>query len=253
MKEIVVQEEFQPLISEAITRIREYFDERFLAAYLHGSLDHGDAIPNISDMDCYIVIKDDLNDNDKAWRSDNENKLQNKYPIINGVHLSTHSAEEVKKDAYTRFILKYNSSLYDGVDIAESFNTEEFGVIKPDKGIAKSRLKFAKQCFADALNGKQPECTGELPENTYYIARKFARYFGIIEGAYWLMSINRFNSFKKEQVLMDLRENCSEFNDVLDLTEKILLNPVESEISHEEFLAKISPFMLMIFESISKI
>ena len=39
-----------------------------------------------------------------------------------------HSAKEVKEDAYTRFILKYNSALYDGVDIAESFNTEEFGV-----------------------------------------------------------------------------------------------------------------------------
>ena len=131
------------------------------------------------------------------------------------------------------------------------FNTEEFGIIKPDKSVAKSRLKFARQCFDDALNGKQPACTGELPENTYYIARKFARYFVIIEGAYWLMSINQFNSFEKEQVLMDLRENCSEFNDVLDLTEKILLNPVEAGISHEEFLVKISPFMLMIFESIS--
>ena len=246
-----MQKEFQPVVDEAIMRVKEYFSGRFLAAYLHGSLNYGDAISNISDMDCYIVIMDNLSDNDKAWISDSENNLQDKYPIINGVHLSVHSAEEVKKDAYTRFILKYNSSLYDGVDIVEIFNTEEFGIIKPDKSVAKSRLKFARQCFDDALNGKQPACTGELPENTYYIARKFARYFVIIEGAYWLMSINQFNSFEKEQVLMDLRENCSEFNDVLDLTEKILLNPVEAGISHEEFLVKISPFMRMIFESIS--
>lgn len=248
-----MQKEFQPLVDDAIMRIRKYFSKRFLAAYLHGSLNYGDAIPNISDMDCYIVIKDDLNDDDKAWISDTENSLQNKYPIINGVHLSTHSAEEVKKDAYTRFMLKYNSSLYDGADIVEAFNTEEFGIIKPDKSAAKMRLKFAKQCFADALNGKQPACTGELPENTYYIARKFARYFVIIEGAYWLMSINKFNSFKKEQVLIDLKENCSEFNNVLDLTEKVLLNPVGTGIPHEEFLAKISPFMLMMFESISNV
>ena len=248
-----MQKEFQPLVDDAIMQVKKYFSKRFLAAYLHGSLNYGDAIPNISDMDCYIVIKDDLNNNDKTWISDNENKLQNKYPIINGVHLSTHSAEEVKKDAYTRFILKYNSSLYDGVDIAESFNTEEFGVIKPDKSVAKSRLKFAKQCFDDALNGKQPACTGELPKNTYYIARKFARYFVIIEGAYWLMSINKFISFEKEKVLIDLRENCSEFNDVLDLAEKVLLNPVEAGISHEDFGVKISPFMVMIFEHISNL
>ncbi len=248
-----MQKEFRPLVDNAIRSVKEYFGERFLAAYLHGSLNYGDAVPNISDMDCYIVIRDNLSDIDKKWISDTENNLQNKYPIINGIHLSTHALEEVKKDAYTRFMLKYNSSLYDGVDIVEFFDTEEFGAIKPNKKLAKSRLKFAKQCFADALDGRQPECTGELPENTYYIARKFARYFIIIEGAYWLMSINKFNSFKKEQVLKDLRENCSEFSDVLDLTEKVLLSPVETKISHEEFLDEIRPFMLMMFESISNI
>ncbi len=155
-----MQKEFQPLVVEAIKRVRVYFGERFLAAYLHGSLNYGDAIPNISDMDCYIIIKDDLNDDDKSWIDENENSLQKKYPIIDSVHLSTHSAEELKKDAYTRFMLKYNSSLYTGIDIVEVFNKEEFGVIKPDKNVAKARLKFAKQCFADALNSKQPACTG---------------------------------------------------------------------------------------------
>lgn len=92
---------------------------------------------------------------------------------------------------------------------------------------------------------------GELPENTYYIARKFARYFIVIEGAYWLMSVNKFNSFQKEQVLMDLRENCSEFNYIFDLTEKVLTDPIGAEIPHKEFLMKISPFVLMMFESLS--
>ena len=83
-----MQKEFQPVVDEAIMRVKEYFSGRFLAAYLHGSLNYGDAISNISDMDCYIVIMDNLNDNDKAWISDSENNLQDKYPIINGVHLS---------------------------------------------------------------------------------------------------------------------------------------------------------------------
>ena len=126
-------------------------------------------------------------------------------------------------------------------------------MIKADKNIAKTRLKFAKQCFEDALNGKQPASTGELPKNTYYISRKFARYFVIIEGAYRLMSINKFNSFEKGQVLIGLREACPEFNHVLDLTEKVLQNPVEAGITHEEFLEKINPFMSMIFENISNI
>ena len=234
-------------------RVKKYFNKSFLAAYLHGSLNYGDAIPNISDMDCYIVIDGDLSNEDKAWISDTENCLQNQYPIIDGVHLSTHSVEEVKKDAYGRFMLKYNSSLYEGIDIVKIFNTEEYGIIKPDKNAAKVRLNFARQCFDDALNGKQPACTGELPENTYYIARKFARYFVIIEGAYWLMSINQFVSFEKEQVLLGLRKNCSECNDIFDLTEAVLLNPVEAQISHADFLFKIRPFMERIFQSISNL
>lgn len=251
--ETTVQKEFLPLVDDAVTQIRKYFGKRFLAAYLHGSLNYGDAIPAISDMDCYIVIKDDLSDDDTVWIRHTENRLQNQYPIVDGVHLSTHSAEEVKKDACTRFILTYNSSLYDGIDIIKVFNTEEFGTIKPDKHAAKMRLKFARQCFADALNGRQPACTGELPENTYYTARKFARYFVIIEGAYWLMSINQFHSFQKERVLMDLRENCPEFNHILDLTEEVLSDPIEAGIPHEEFLINIRPFASMIFESISNI
>lgn len=247
-----MQKEFLPLVDDAIVRVRNYFSRRFLSAYLHGSLNHGDAIPYMSDMDCYIVIKDALKNDDKAWLSDAENYLQHKYPIVNGVHLSTHSAEEVKKDAYTRLILTYNSSLYKGIDIVKVFN-EKFGMIKADKNIAKTRLKFAKQCFEDALNGKQPASTGELPKNTYYISRKFARYFVIIEGAYWLMSINKFNSFEKGQVLIGLREACPGFNHVLDLTEKVLQNPVEAGITHEEFLEKINPFMSMIFENISNV
>jgi len=86
-----------------------------------------------------------------------------------------------------------------------------------------------------------------------HLSRKFARYFVIIEGAYWLISINKFHSFKKEQVLTDLRANCSEFSGVLDLTENVLLNPVRAGITHKEFLTKITPFMLMIFESIANV
>lgn len=55
MTVVISQKEFQPLVDKAIMRVREYFGERFLASYLHGSLNYGDAIPNISDMDCYTV------------------------------------------------------------------------------------------------------------------------------------------------------------------------------------------------------
>lgn len=57
------------MICDAITQDREYFSERFFASYLYGSLNYGDAIPNISDMGCYTVINDNLNYNDKSYFS----------------------------------------------------------------------------------------------------------------------------------------------------------------------------------------
>ena len=101
------------------------------------------------------------------------------------------------------------------------------------------------------LNGKQPASTGEIPQNTYYAARKFARYFVVIEGAYWLMSQNKFKSFSKEDVLSGLKENCKQFEDIFELTDSILRDPVDAGIGHVTYLKRIEPFVEWIFESIS--
>ncbi len=248
---MIIQEEFRALVEETVSMCREYFGRKLIAVYLHGSINYGDAIPGVSDMDCCVVLGEIPCPEDKEWLCKSIDKLQKRFPAAEGIHITTYTVDNLRADKWTRFMLKYNASLYAGIDIVEMLDSESIDKLYPDLQIARARLGFARKCFEDALNGKQPACTGEIPQNTYYAARKFARYFVVIEGAYWLMSQNKFKSFAKEDVLSGLKENCKQFEDIFELTDSILRDPVDAGIGHVTYLKRIEPFVEWIFESIS--
>lgn len=248
-----MQKEYIPLLEEAKEECKNHFKEKLLAFYLHGSIAFNDAVPYISDLDSYIVISGEPTAGDKEFYGRTEGKLQEKYPIINGVHLNIHSREELKEDSFARFILRYNSVLYYGGDIVKALEENGAKRMLPNLETAKGRLSFARQCFSDAIDGKRPANTGSVPENVYYAARKFARYFVIIEGAYFLMAENRFVSFEKETVLKELRNIAPEFKNISDITEKILQDPIEAMIPAEEYLKIIKPLVEYMFDTIFKL
>lgn len=247
-----MQKEFRPLVEEAATLCKNYFAERFLAFYLHGSVAAGDAVPHVSDLDCYVVISQDLTCADEQYLEQMENELQQKYPLINGIHLAVHSVRELAKDQFARFVLKYHSMLYLGSDIAGELDDSGCEKAEPDAAMAKGRLAFARQCFAQAVNHEQPVCTGEIPEDTFYASRKFARYFVVVEGAYFLMSQNKFESFEKEDVLSKLYQYTSGFEKELDMTREILEDPQKAGIPSEEFLERIRALVMWMFDRIEK-
>jgi hypothetical protein len=105
---------------------------------------------------------------------------------------------------------------------------------------------------SDALSQKQPACTGETSQNTFYAARKCARYFIIIEGAYFSMVKNQFVSFPKDEVLKGLFANSKGFEDILTLSTEVLRAPVDANVTHGEYLIKIRPFVEWMLESIAE-
>ena len=248
-----MQSEFRPLVKDAVLYCEKYFDEKLLTIYLHGSIAKGDAIPYVSDLDFYIVISCKLKHKDKKYIEIMEQRLQQKYPIINGIHFSVHSLGDLENDKFARFILKYNSMLYFGKDIVKELDDivgcEKF---EPNVKLAKSRLDFARECFKQALDDKQPMCVDEVPNDTYYAARKYARYFVVIEGAYFLMSQNKFESFEKMDVLDKLYKYTNGFEKELDMTRQILIDSKRTGISHYEFLKRIRSFVEWMFDMIEK-
>ncbi len=247
-----MQKEFTTLVEDATMLCKNYFTEKLLAIYLHGSIAMGDAIPYVSDLDYYIVISGEPVHKDKQWLEQTENELQQKHSIVNGVHLSVHSIIDLTKDKFARFVLKYNSMLYFGNDIVKELDNSGCEKFEPNAEMAKGRLAFAKQCFEQALNNKQPMCTGEIPTDTYYASRKYARYFVVIEGAYFLMSKNDFKSFEKGDVLNKLYKYAHEFEKELDMTCEILKAPYTAGVKHDEFLKRICPFVEWMFNMIEK-
>lgn len=245
-----MQKEFLPIVEEATSRCQGYFAERFIASYLHGSINRSDAVPGVSDLDYYVVIADPLQDTDERWLHVTEEELQRKYPIVEGVHVSVHTLEELKEDRFGRFMLAYNARLWAGEDIVKALNASGCDTYEPNEHVAKARLAFARQCFSEAVNHQQPACTGELPENTYYIARKYARYFVVIEGAYYLMSQGRFTSFAKEEVLEQLCELTEGFNRALELTKRVLDDPEKANVSHDRYLSEIGPLVNWMFDQV---
>ncbi len=196
------------------------FGERLEAIYLTGSLYYGDAVPGVSDLDSFAVLREERpGDATQAERVERE--LERLFPELNGAHVGMLTEKRLASDPFCRFMLRYNSELLSGRDAAGEMDAR-LGGLKPDGRTARLRLPFARRCLADALAGRRPECTGEIPRDPAYAARKLARYFVVVEGAYFLMSRGKFTTFRKEDVLAGLGRECPEFGPELDLARTAL-------------------------------
>ena len=157
-----IQPEFQALTDASLAAAKSALGERLSAFYLHGSVAMGDAIPRISDLDAMLVLNDAVTEHDLAWQKDAEKQLTAQYPVADEVHLSLLSQADLAANSFACFALKYNAALLYGSDAVAALPCPA-----PDKSMAKSRLAFARQCFEDALAGKQPACTGPLPDDPF--------------------------------------------------------------------------------------
>ena len=81
-----MQKEFCPVVEELEYQCKNYFSERLLAAFLHGSIDKGDAVPGVSDLDYLLIISDLLREDDKLWIRNMENILKLQYGVAWALH-----------------------------------------------------------------------------------------------------------------------------------------------------------------------
>ena len=239
------QPEFAPLVQEALARSRAAFGDRLCAFYLHGSIAQGDAVAGISDLDAMLVLTDSVTDADRAQQNTAQQELQSRYPVAEEVHLTLLSLDDLAANDFARFALRYNALLLFGQDVVRTMPCPA-----PDAAMAKGRLAFARQCFDDALSGKQPACTGPLPADPYWQARKFARYFVILEGAYYLMAAGRFTSFAPGDVLPALHQIVPQFSAELQLTQRILNDAPAACVTGRAYLYAIYTLVKWLFSQI---
>lgn len=228
---------FQLPVDDMVHELSLFFGTTLVAIYLGGSIVYGDAIPFESDLDCNVILDGDLDQNKKAFVAELIRRLEKKYPFVNGIHINMRTIDNLKEESFVRFILEHNAKVINGYDIAKKMNLELENSIQPNVETALSRLDFAKSAYTDIVDGKQEVSSLErLPDNTYYAARKLARYLVVIEGAYYLMAVGKFRSFDIDQVLRGLRDERLFTEQVLDLTKLIIKHPIETRIGHRKYL-----------------
>ena len=64
------------------------------------------------------------------------------------------------------------------------------------------------------------------------------------------MTLDRFQSFRKEDVLQGLWENTTGFESILALSETVLVDPLSAGVAHKDVLKKIRPIVEWMFREI---
>jgi hypothetical protein len=237
------QEEFKGLIAAADECCARRFGARLMAAYIAGSVAFDEALPGASDLDWFMFLRDEPSTADKSWRYRAQKRLEIRFPAAAEVHLNLFSVHWLKREKFSRFILRYNAVKVRGRDLVAELEHSGFRTPRPSRGLAKSRLPFVRKCLKEALAGRRPPSLAELPEDPFLTTRKLARNFVIVEGAYALMSAGAFKSFRQEAVFCGLRRISRRWGSLIDTTQAILEDPRRAAVRPAEFMREVNPFM----------
>jgi hypothetical protein len=104
-----IQIEFRPVIQLALELCTDRFGESLKAIYIGGSVAFGEALAGVSDADWWMFQELEPNESDKSWCRDKGSMLNERYPVVNGFHLSLCSLERLREEPIWRFIFRYNS------------------------------------------------------------------------------------------------------------------------------------------------
>jgi len=240
---MTIQPEFENLVEAADRRCLTRFGDRLAATYLAGSVAVGEAWPGASDLDWFVFLHDEPTPADMAWRRRTRARLESQFPAAAEVHLNIHCRERLEREAFWRFILRYNAARIRGDNVVAQARRAGFATPRPSRKLAKSRLPFVRHCLAEAVAGRCPPALAQLPADPFLASRKLARNFVVVEGAFVLMCQRRFKSFKQEAVLRGLRQSTRRWSGLLNMTEAILADPYRARVNPDALMVEIEPFM----------
>ncbi len=243
VREMIIQPEFDGLVTAADASCLDRFGPRLAAMYLAGSVAAREAWPGASDLDWFVFLHDQPTAADRAWHRRAQKRLETAFPVVSEVHLNLCSKERLRREGFWRFILRYNGCRVRGDNLIAVFERQGIRTPRPSRKLAKSRLPFVRQCLSEAVAGRRPPALAALPAAPFLATRKLARNFVVVEGAFVLMSQLRFKSFKQEAVLHGLYETTRRWRPLLCKTEAILTDPYRAGIRPDDLMADVEPFI----------
>lgn len=238
-----IQAEFRPAIQLALKLCTDRFGESLRAIYIGGSVAFGEALAGVSDVDWWMFQELEPNESDKSWCRDKGSMLNERYPVVNGFHLSLLALDRLREETIWRFIFRYNSVRLHGTDIISELEKEGIHTPAPSRELAQSRIGWLEKITNAAVDGSFSEVAFPLPQNPCLATRKLAKWFVILEGAHLLMADCAFSSFRQRDVLQQLRSLYPQWTYLFTITQRILEDPFAADIPPGTFINHVTPFM----------
>jgi len=240
----LIQDEFRDLVAAMDAACAARFGSGLRGAFLGGSIAFGEAWPGASDLDWFTFLQDEPTRADKAWQRRTRKQLESRFPVASEVHLNLFSLDRLRRETFWRFIIRYNMVRVRGVNLVAELAREGVRIPRPSRRLAKGRLGFMRQCWAATLAGRcPPSLQDPLPSDPFLTTRKLARNYVVVEGAYTLMALGAFTSFKQEAVLGGLRKASARWRPLVKTTEAVLADPFRAAVPPEAFVRDLHPFM----------
>jgi uncharacterized protein len=130
---------WQELLDAATAVYRTYLGENIHSIYIRGSVARGTALPEISDLDTMVIIKEGLEELDLSWIRTERPKLLTQFPFAEGIEMEflPLSAFPNSEEYFTDiFLLQTQSVCVYGEDLIPTLP-----LFKPDVALA---LKLAE-------------------------------------------------------------------------------------------------------------
>lgn len=245
-----IQTEFRPAIRRALKLCMDRFGEDLKAIYIGGSVAFGEALAGVSDVDWWMFQELEPSESDKSWRREKESMLNERYPVVNGFHLSLSSLDRLREEPIWRFIFRYNSVRLHGTDVISELEKEGIHTPAPSRELAQSRIGWLEKITNATVDGRLSEVEFPLPQNPCLATRKLAKWFVILEGAHLLMADCAFSSFRQRDVLQQLMSLYPQWTCLFTITQRILENPFSAGIPPDTFISHVTPFMRWAIERI---
>jgi predicted nucleotidyltransferase len=235
-----IQPEYRPGLALLGERLVAYFGDRLAAIFLTGSVAFHEAVPGVSDIDLFIFLTDEPGDEDTAWFDATLVELTALEPLLAECHRNLFSLARLEREEFWRYACRYNALQVYGSDVLAALEAHGVVIPAPSPAWARARAGFTRRILASLRGGVVPDYLYTPPADPHLAARKLARYFVIVEGAYLLMADGAFTSFRTADVLPALRTRYPQWADLWETTAALLDDP---HLTAGAYLPHLLPFV----------
>lgn len=161
---------YRAAVAAAVTAYREHLGAQLAGVYVRGTVPRGQAVPGVSDLDCFAVVSGDPEAIDDTWLKAAGAEIVRLHPIVSDVQLEIWPLAEVLiTDRFTEmgFLLKTQSACVWGDDLAPRLPR-----FKPDAIVANNDISQLRPDIQAAIAALQADSS---PPSVRYWCRRIMK------------------------------------------------------------------------------